>query len=64
MELLIFVSLYLHDTTARHNIDKSDATVIGCDHCDILIKEIDSSHFAAARELAIIVFDFNSSLEL
>ena len=64
MELLVLVSLDLHDASASHYVDKAYTTIVCCDHRDILIKEVDSSHFSAAGEFSIVVFDINRSLKL
>lgn len=62
MELLIFVSLNLHDASPSHYVHEAHPAVVGGDHCNVLVEEVDAGDFAAAGELAIIIFDLDGPL--
>lgn len=63
MELLVFVALDLHYASPRHNVYEANPTVVGGDHRNVLVEEVDAGDFAAARELAIIILYLDGPLQ-
>ena len=64
MEGLVFVAFYLHYYFSCLDVDKAHSRVIGGNHGKVAVKEVDACHFAATRELTIIVFAFYLSFKL
>ena len=64
MQLLIFVSFDLHNTSSGHYAYESDTGIIGCYHGYIVVEKVNARNFATTWELAVIVSHLNGSLQL
>ena len=61
---VVLVALDLHNDTPCQYVDESDPRVVGGNHADIRVEEVDASHLPPTRELAAVVSHFNRLLEL
>jgi len=56
VEGFVLVAFYLHDAASCHHIDETDTRVVGSNHGNVHIKEVNTSNLATSRELSVIIF--------